>query len=70
VRPPVGPFEELLDRMLPYLLFAERWHWPPSVVEGESLVKMRALAFMAGVVDEVRDAAQAAGQAARAQTSW
>lgn len=56
MRPAVGPWEELLDRLLPYVAIAERWHWPPSVVDGESIIRMRGMLAIAEVIDEVKEA--------------
>lgn len=53
VRAPVGEWERLLDQMLPYFAYAQRFHWPPSVVDGESVIRMRALLSIAEVYDEV-----------------
>lgn len=40
--------------MLPYWMFADRFHWPPSVVRQESRLEMVALLRIQEVADEIR----------------
>jgi hypothetical protein len=41
-----------------YFRAAERWHWRPSEVDGESALHLAALLDIAAVVDEIRDEQQ------------
>lgn len=49
----------MLDRLVPYLGYLERWNLPPSVVDRESMIRMRVLLWMAGVADEVKESQMA-----------
>jgi hypothetical protein len=40
--------------MLPYWQFADRFHWPPSVVDHESRLRMWAIGMIDGVAQEIR----------------
>lgn len=48
----------LLDRAVRYYRFAERWNWPPSVVDRESAILMSRLDLVASVADEITEERQ------------
>ncbi len=54
VRPAFGTEEHLLDRVLDYWWFADRFGWPPSVVRGESHVLLKRLRLIGGTAEEIR----------------
>lgn len=54
----MGPWERLLDEMLPYYAFARRFHWTPAQVDAESLLAMRALLTISDAADEIQASAR------------
>ena len=60
VKPPVTPEEVLLDETLEYVFFADRWQWPPDVVDNLPVHLYARFPIVAAVRDEVEAEAQRA----------